>query len=143
MNAHRGRRFYLLALPILLLGSLLLTCNDSPTEPCSFAVDGAGPVTAPQKLSAPQPEYPESARLARIQGAVIVQAVVNCHGRVEELTVIKSVDPALDRSATDAIMRWTFEPATQNGKPVSVYYNLTVNFRLQEQAGSVVEEGFF
>lgn len=142
MNAHRSRS-YLLLLPILLLGSLLLTCNDSPTDPCSFSVDGAGPVTAPQKLSSPQPQYTEEARKARIQGVVIVQAVINCHGLVEDVTILKSLDPGLDRNCVDAISRWRFEPATQNGKPVSVYYNLTVNFRLAEQVGSVVEEDFF
>ncbi len=37
----------------------------------------------------------------------------------------------LDQAAVDAIKKWRFEPATLHGKPVAVYYNLTVNFRLQ------------
>jgi outer membrane biosynthesis protein TonB len=37
----------------------------------------------------------------------------------------------LEESATSAVKTWTFKPATLNGRPVSVYYNLTVNFRLQ------------
>ena len=39
--------------------------------------------------------------------------------------------PPLDQAAVDAVKRWKFKPATLNGKPVDVYYNLTVNFRLQ------------
>lgn len=143
MNEHRWHRSSLLLLPILFLGALLVTCNDSPTEPCSFGVEGAGEVTAPEKISSPQPQYTDAARQARIQGVVILQAVVNCHGRVEDVTVLKSLDPGLDRNSVDAVSRWTFRPATQDGKPISVYYNFTVNFRLQEQVGSVVQGEFF
>jgi protein TonB len=37
----------------------------------------------------------------------------------------------LDQAAAEAIKSWKFKPATLNGKPVAVYYNLTVNFTLQ------------
>jgi TonB family protein len=37
----------------------------------------------------------------------------------------------LDSAAADAVKKWKFKPATLNGKPVAVIYNLTVNFRLQ------------
>jgi TonB family protein len=37
----------------------------------------------------------------------------------------------LDQAAVEAIGKWRFEAATLNGKPVDVYYNLTVNFTLQ------------
>jgi protein TonB len=37
----------------------------------------------------------------------------------------------LEEAAVDAIKQWRFKPATLNGRPVTVYYNLTVNFKLQ------------
>jgi protein TonB len=37
----------------------------------------------------------------------------------------------LDQAAVEAVRTWRFRPATLNGRPVDVYYNLTVNFRLQ------------
>jgi periplasmic protein TonB len=37
----------------------------------------------------------------------------------------------LDQAALDAVRQWKFEPATRAGEPVDVYYNLTVNFRLE------------
>jgi periplasmic protein TonB len=87
--------------------------------------------TAPNKISAPQPQYTEIARKARIQGVVIVQAIINKQGNVTDVKVLKGLPMGLDQAAVDAIRKWKFEPATLNGKPVDVYYNLTVNFTLQ------------
>ena len=62
---------------------------------------------------------------------MIVQAIINKEGTVENVKVLKGLPMGLDQSAIDAIKRWRFKPATLNGKPVTVYYNLTVNFTLQ------------
>lgn len=90
-----------------------------------------GDVKPPEKINAPQPQYTEIARKARIQGVVIVQAIVNKNGDVTNVKVLKGLPMGLEDEAVKAIKRWKFEPATLNGKPVDVYYNLTVNFRLQ------------
>ncbi|MCB1053979.1 MAG: TonB family protein [Acidobacteria bacterium] len=101
-----------------------------PAEPTGPLQVG-GDVQAPVKLDAPPPQYTEIARKARIQGVVIVQAIINKEGTVENVKVLKGLPMGLDQSAIDAIKRWRFKPATLNGKPVTVYYNLTVNFTLQ------------
>jgi protein TonB len=101
-----------------------------PSEP-EGPIIVAGDVIAPEKLSAPQPVYPEMARKARIQGVVIVQAIIDKEGNVTNVKVLKGLPMGLDVAAADAVKKWKFKPATLNGKPVSVYYNLTVNFRIQ------------
>jgi len=90
-----------------------------------------GDVLPPEKTFAPQPQYTEIARKARLQGVVIVQAIIDKGGNVTNVKVLKGLGMGLDQAAVDAIKKWKFEPATLNGKPVAVYYNLTVNFRLQ------------
>ncbi len=90
-----------------------------------------GDVQKPEKIVAPQPQYTEIARKARIQGVVIVQAIINKVGNVENVKVLKALPMGLAEEAVKAIKKWKFKPATLNGKPVDVYYNLTVNFRLQ------------
>ena len=108
---------------------------DIPERPPAIEPDRAiqvgGNVTRPQKIFGPNPRYTEIARKARIQGVVIVQAIIDKGGNVTAVRVLKPLPMGLDQAAVEAIKKWKFEPATLNGKPVDVYYNLTVNFRLQ------------
>jgi TonB family protein len=105
------------------------------TGPPSVEPDGpilvGGDVKPPEKLYSPQPAYTEIARKARIQGVVIVQAIIDKAGQVTNVKVLKGLPMGLEEAAVDAIKQWKFKPATLNGKPVTVYYNLTVNFKLQ------------
>lgn len=121
----------LLAITLILTCATLAACNSSPSEPCRGPLQIGGDVTAPVKIFAPPPQYTEEARQARVQGVVIVQAIITCDGEVSNVNVIQGLPLGLTESAVDAISRWRFEPARQNGRPVMVYYNLTVNFRLQ------------
>ena len=90
-----------------------------------------GSITKPVRLGGVQPAYTELARKARIQGVVIVEAVIDKEGRVTNVRILKGLPMGLDQSAVDVVKSWRFQPATLNGRPVSVYYSLTVNFRLQ------------
>jgi TonB family protein len=101
-----------------------------PAEPEGPIMVG-GDVKPPVKVSAPPPQYTEIARKARIQGVVIVQAIIDKEGNVTNVKVLKGLPMGLDQAAVEAIKKWKFQPSTLNGKPVSVYYNLTVNFQLQ------------
>jgi periplasmic protein TonB len=76
-----------------------------------------------------QPEYPPLARAARIQGAVLVHAVIARDGTIENLRVI-SGHPMLVPSALNAIRQWRYRPYFLNGEPVEVETQVTVNFVL-------------
>ena len=101
-----------------------------PMEPTG-PIRVGGAVKAPKKLFSPNPQYTEIARKARIQGVVIVEAIIDKQGNVTEVKILKGLPMGLDKAAADAVAKWRFESATLNGKPVAVIYNLTVNFRLQ------------
>jgi TonB family protein len=89
-----------------------------------------GDVTAPKLLNRVDPAYPEAARKARIDGVVILEAVVTASGDVTDVAVLKSVHPLLDAAAVRAVRQWRYSPATKNGSPVSVYLNMTTTFNL-------------
>ncbi len=101
-----------------------------PREP-EGPINVAGDVTEPEKLSAPQPQYTEIARKARIQGIVVLQATIDKNGDVTDTKVLKPLPMGLAEAAVSAVEQWKFKPATLNGKPVAVYYSLTVTFQLQ------------
>ena len=82
-------------------------------------------VIRPRKLFGSPPDYD---RNVKKEGQAIVEAVIDREGCVEKLWVCKSVHPTLDLATLDAVRRWVFWPAELDGKPVKVYYTLTVNF---------------
>lgn len=78
------------------------------------------------------PRYPASARANGIEGTVVVRAVVRRNGRVGDVEILKDLPNGLGEAAASAVRRWRFRPATYQGQPIDVYYNVTVNFRLSE-----------
>ena len=91
---------------------------------------GSG-VSPPKKIYAPQPLYTEEARQSRIQGVVILEAVIDEKGKVRDVKVLKGLPEGLSKSAVETAAKWEFEPATLQGEPVPVYFNLTIRFSLQ------------
>jgi TonB family protein len=78
------------------------------------------------------PVYPEDARQRGIEGTVLLNAVIGTDGRLAAVTPLNAlVDPALTRSAVDAVSQWRYEPTLLNGEPVQVVTNITVDFKLE------------
>ena len=100
-----------------------------PEGPVRFVVGGN--ITEPQKISGPNPLYPEAARRARIQGVVVLECTIGKDGRVQRVKVLRGLPLGLTESAEDAVRKWRFQASTLNGKPVEVLYILTVRFNLQ------------
>jgi protein TonB len=114
--------------------NLILGVPDAPPPPepegpIRFVVGGK--ITEPNKISGPNPLYPEAARRARIQGVVVLECVIGKTGSVQSVKVLRGLPLGLTESAVDAVKKWKFEPSTLNEKPVEVLYILTVRFNLQ------------
>ena len=75
------------------------------------------------------PTYPPLARQARIQGTVVLHAVISKDGSIEGLTLI-SGHPMLAPAAIDAVKQWKYKPYLLNGEPVEVDTEVLVNFTL-------------
>jgi protein TonB len=78
-----------------------------------------------------QPHYPPLARQARIQGVVLLEAVISKTGRMERLHVI-SGHPLLVQAALDAVNQWRYMPTMLNGEPVEVITTIEVRFTLSQ-----------
>jgi periplasmic protein TonB len=76
-----------------------------------------------------QPLYPSIARSARVQGTVLLQAVISRTGTIENLQAL-SGPPMLIHAALDAVSQWRYRPYLLNGEPVEVETQVTVNFSL-------------
>jgi TonB family protein len=89
-------------------------------------------LTPPKTLRTEQPRYTSSAMRSKIQGSVLVEAVVMPDGTVGRVRVTKSLDDdlGLDAEALAAARLWRFEPGRLNGQPVAVFVHLVMDFRL-------------
>lgn len=76
-----------------------------------------------------QPEYPALARQVRVQGLVVLRAVISRDGAIENLQVV-SGHPLLIPSALNAVRQWRYRPYVLNGEPVEVETEVKVNFIL-------------
>jgi protein TonB len=88
-----------------------------------------GAITAPALVSRVEPVYPRLAVSANVQGVVILEAVVDREGRVENVEVLRSI-PLLDDAATAAVRQWRYSPLLLNGRPERFVLTVTVSFSL-------------
>lgn len=99
---------------------------------------GTGPMPAAQVANPPlllsrvMPEYPRQARLRGVEGLVLLEAILDLEGRIEEeIKVLQSI-PSLDNAAIQALRRWRFRPARDHrNQPVRVILEVPVRFVLK------------
>jgi protein TonB len=75
------------------------------------------------------PNYPQQARLLRIEGAVQLDAIVGEDGIVHDVKVVKG-DRILAGAAVQAVQQWRYQPFALNGKPVPMHTQVTIQFKL-------------
>ena len=90
-----------------------------------------GSVKAPTQIRKVQPNYPPVAQAARVQGIVILEAMIGVDGRVTDAKVLRSV-PLLDQAAIDAVSQWEYTPTLMNGVAVPIVMTVTVTFNLPD-----------
>ena len=115
--------------PSLSNGPIEIVPVAAPVQDEILTVGGA--VSRPVQRTGQPPRYTKVAQRARIEGTVVLAAVIDERGRVSEVRVLRGLPMGLDQAAVDTVQDWTFEPAKLGGRPVKVYYTLTVKFQLQ------------
>jgi len=97
-------------------------CSDKNPPPC---IDKP-PVIVHQS----DPGYPKNTRKVKGQGAVVLELIVGTDGLAHDVHVTGSLGPGFDEEAIKAVKRWTFKPATSEGKPVPAPISVHVVFRV-------------
>jgi len=87
-------------------------------------------VTQGMKVHDVTPQYPQMAKIARVQGPVVLAAVIGKDGSIQGLRVVSSPSPLLNQAALEAVKQWRYRPYILNGEPVEVDTTITVNFTL-------------
>ncbi len=87
-------------------------------------------VTEPIRIGTIRPDYPRNALTTKIEGDVLLQAVILPDGRVTQVRVLSSPNSALNNAAIRAVQQSTYKPGLRNGKPDTFTIEVTVSFRL-------------
>jgi len=97
-----------------------------------IAQAGIGGVTAPSCVYCPQPSYSEEARVAKLNGTVILKVVVTADGRTENVQVVKGPGHGLEQKFIEAVKNWRFKPANgPDGTPVACQVEVEATFKIR------------
>jgi len=110
-----------------LLSSLLSLAQPSPASREQLPVVACEQLG--NKIKSVDPVYPQLARVAHIQGDVVLSAVIDKKGRVKRLHVV-SGHPILAKSAMDAVKQWRYRPYRVGTKKVEVATQITVKYHM-------------
>jgi periplasmic protein TonB len=90
-----------------------------------------GNVAAANLIYRVEPVYPTLAKISRVQGIVVFQAIIGTDGRIRDLQLNEG-HPLLIDAAKNSILQWRYRPTLLNGKPVEVSTVITVRFNLSQ-----------
>lgn len=96
------------------------------------AGDPDAELSAPRVLRSEHPKYPPQALYDKVEGDVILTAIIRRDGSVDEVKIEHSIDERLDAAAVGALKHWIFRPSLKNGKPVDVLAEITIPFYLKK-----------
>jgi periplasmic protein TonB len=111
------------------LASIMRTPTVVPTVAPAQTVRVSQGVSQGLLIRRVQPVYPSQAMQMRLQGTVVLQAVINKQGVIKDVKAI-SGEPLLSRAAIDAVKQWKYNPYYLNGEPVDIQTQISVVFRL-------------
>ena len=109
-------------------GSWILSFVEMGADP----TPGQAPpsdLTGPVPMRKVDPKYPPALASARVEGEVILYAVIRRDGTVDSIQLVKSLDPQLDENAALALSRWRFRPAERHGTPIELEAIVHIPFR--------------
>ena len=109
-------------------GSWILNFSELRSGPGQHvaATDLAGPV--PVKKS--DPKYPPTLINERVEGEVVLYAVIRADGSVDSVQLVRGIDEQLDANAMAALSQWKFRPASRQGEPVDLEAIVHIPFHL-------------
>lgn len=100
-----------------------------PAEPLGSVNDTPADLSGPEPLRKVDPKYPPELRSERVQGEVVLYAIIRRDGTVDSIELIKGIDPTLDINAMRALGQWKFRPAERKGLPLELEAIVHVPFR--------------
>ncbi|HET8799516.1 MAG TPA: M56 family metallopeptidase, partial [Thermoanaerobaculia bacterium] len=105
--------------------------RDSQAQTPPYRI--GGDIRPPKILHRVDPIYTPEAKAAHIGGVVVLETTIDELGNVVDPRPLKPLPKGLTEAAIEAVRQWKFEPPLKDGKPVRVLFNITINFKLDDE----------
>jgi TonB family protein len=102
-----------------------------PDASKKYLFSGEGGISSPECVYCPNPQFSAEAKKIKLQGTVLLDAIITAEGSATQITVVKGLGHGLDEHAIECVKEWRLRPAIEaDGNPVSIPAPLEVVFRL-------------
>ena len=91
---------------------------------------GGSDLSAPEAITKVDPAYPQDLMHDRVEGVVVLYAVIHADGSVGDVRVLEGFDERLNENARKALAQWRFRPGTKDGQPVDIEAVVRVPFKV-------------
>jgi len=105
-----------------------------PTMKYAEPLRVSGPVQAGKVIYQPSPAYPSLARIAKVEGTVVLQATIGVDGTIQSLRIISETSPLLRTGVIETVKTWKYKPTLLSNEPVEVITTITINFNLNRDS---------
>lgn len=110
-------------------GSWVLNFAELEEDPSAPRQHDSEELVGPVPVRKVDPKYPPALMAQRVEGEVVLYALIRRDGSVDSIRVLKGVDPQLDQNAMEALARWQFLPARRSGQPIELEAVIHIPFR--------------
>jgi periplasmic protein TonB len=124
-----NRRLFLLSLAAASSFGNFLS-PPQPSDVDDHVYEPGGDVKPPRILHYVEPEFSPSSKEAYVEGVVKISTIVTTDGKATECRISSGLSTEEDRTAVEALQKWTFHPGTRNDKPVKVHITVEIDFHL-------------
>lgn len=91
-------------------------------------------LSAPEAITKVDPAYPQDLMHDRIEGVVVLRAIIRSDGSVDDVRILEGFDQRLNENARTALQKWRFRPGTKDGVPIDVEAVVRVPFKVPRSA---------
>ena len=110
-------------------GSWVMSFAEMDDDPHSLHPPRNGEMILPDPLRKVDPRYPPALVEERIEGEVVLYAIIREDGSVDSIQLVRGVDPTLDKNSMEALAQWKFTPALHGGEKVAVEAIVHIPFK--------------
>ncbi len=110
-------------------GSWVMSFAEMDDDPRSLHPPRTGEMTLPDPIRKVDPRYPPALVEDRIEGEVVLYAIIREDGSVDSIQLVRGVDPTLDKNSMEALAQWKFAPARRGSEKVAVEAIVHIPFK--------------